>query len=116
MSSCMGPGLAALQSEEEKLLTSLPSSPAITQEAARTQRSLAVDTGTPAIPVPNRDADLEPPPKKPAESPTHQSPKQVRAPTEVRGASESLRSEAPWSTMGQMSPASARAPEPKIAQ
>ena len=74
----MGPPVRTRASEEEKMekfLTSPLPSPPITQGAARTQRSPAVDAGTAAVPVPDHDADFEPPPNETAESPsTHQPP------------------------------------------
>jgi len=49
------------------------------------QRSPAANAGAPAIPEPEDNADLEPPPHatppdEAAESPTQQSPEQIRAP------------------------------------
>jgi len=85
-----------------------------------TQRSLAVDTETPAIPVPDHGADLEPQPhdapplpNEAAEHPIHQAPEQIRAPTEVGGLLESLPGEASQRAMGQMVLTSAHALEGK---
>ena len=86
----------------------LPPSPT-TLEAASTQRSLAVNAETLAIPVPDHSVDLEPqphdappPPNEAAEHPIHQPPEQIRAPTEVGGPLESLPGEASQRAMGQM--------------
>ena len=70
------------------------------------QRLPAVKAGTPAIPGPEDGADLEPPthdtspPVEAAEPPDCQSPKQIRAPTDVGEPLESLRGEVLWRTMG----------------
>jgi hypothetical protein len=84
------------------------------------QCSLAVNSGTPAIPdLEDRGADWDPPlhdpplPNKGAEPPTHLSPKQIRAPTDVGEPMESLRGKEPRHAMGQTSPAPVHAPEGK---
>jgi len=104
--------------EEDMFLTSSSSSsPPTTSEAARMQCSPAVSAGTPASPVPDHSADLEPPPhdtpppKEAAKPPIHQPPMQTQAPTEAGGPMESLRGETSRRAMGQASPASACAPE-----
>jgi len=114
------PGVSHLATPEKAyLLTSSPPLPT-TPEAASTQRSLAVDTETPAIPVPDHGADLElqphdalPPPNEAAEHPIHQEPEQIQAPTEVGGLLESLLGEASQCSMGQMVLTSAHALEGK---
>ena len=106
--------------EEDMFLTSSSSSsPPTTSEAARTQRLQAVNTGTPASPVPDHSADLElpphdtPPPNEAAEPPIHQPPEQIQAPTEVGGPLKSLTGEASQRAMGQMGLTSAQAHEGK---
>jgi len=87
------PGVSCLATQEVAgSLTMSSPPPPTTPEAASTQRSLAVDTETPAIPVPEHGADLEPqphdtlpPPNEGAEPPIYQPPEQVRAPTKVEG-------------------------------
>jgi len=104
------PGVSCLATQENARPHTLPSpmSPT-TLEAASMQRSLAVDTEMPAIPVPDHGADLEPQPhdapplpNEAAEHPIHQPPEQIRAPTEVGGPLESLPGEASQRAMGQM--------------
>jgi len=88
------------------------------------QHSPASSIGISAIPEPDRGTDLEhrrcrvsrhdlPPPDEAMEPHIHQLPKQIQAPTEVGGPLESLRGEASWHAMGQVSPASAHALEGK---
>ncbi len=58
--------------------TSLPSPPPTHSEAARMQRSLAINIGTPETSGRDRSADLEPPlPDEAADHPTNQSPKHL---------------------------------------
>ena len=98
--------------EKARSLALLLSPPPTTFEAAKMQRS-------PAIPGPEDGADLEPPSHdtppqvEAAEHPDCQSRKQIRAPTDVGEPLESLRGEASWRAMGQMSPTSAHASEGK---
>ena len=96
--------------------TFMPSSPpTITPEAARTQRSPVVNTGTPATPELDRGADLGPSPtNEAAETPDHLS-EQIRAPAEVGGSLGSLWGDALRRAMDQISPASARVLEGKFA-
>ena len=55
------PGVSHLATQEKARSLILPSpTPPTTPEAASTQRSPAANTGTPAIPVPDHSADLEP--------------------------------------------------------
>ena len=111
------PGVSPLATQEDVGLLTPPSpSPPPTPEAASTQRSPAVNAGTPAIPEPeDRGADLDPPPHdtplpdEAVEHSNHQSPKQIQAPTEAGGQLESLRGETSRRAMGQTSPAPARA-------
>jgi len=105
--------------EKAYLLTSSPPLPT-TPEAASTQCSLAVDTETPAILVPDHGVDLElqphdalPLPNEATEHPIHQAPEQIRAPTEVGGPLESLLGEASQHVIGQMVLTSAHALEGK---
>jgi len=96
MDPCIGlrePRVSCLATQEVAgSLTMSSPPPPTTPEAASMQHSLAVDTETLAIPVPEHGADLEPqphdtppPPNEGAEPPIYQLPKQVRAPTEVEG-------------------------------
>ena len=77
--------------EEEEFLTFISLPPPVTFEAAVMQHALAVSAGTPAVPEPDRGADLEPqphdtpPPNEAAEPYTQHLPEQNRAPTEVGG-------------------------------
>jgi hypothetical protein len=98
-------------SEREKFFTS-PLSPLPTQEAARTQHWPAVDAdaGSPSTrswhglrAAAKQDRGISYSPAAQADT----------RPPEVGGPLESLRGEAPWRTMGQMSPTSARAPKGK---
>ena len=112
------PGVSHLTTPEVKFLTSSSSSPHIIPEAASTQRSPAVNTGTPAIPDPEGSTDLVPPPPprppdKAAEPNADRPPKYIRAPTGAGGQSESLWSAESHRAMDQMSPSSARASEGK---
>jgi len=86
------PGVSCLAMQEVAGSLTMSSPPPTTPEAASTQRSLAVDTETPAIPVPEHGVDLEPQlhdtpllPNEGMEPPIYQPPEQVRAPTEVEG-------------------------------
>ena len=87
------PGVSCLATQENAGSLTMSSSPLpTTPEAASTQRSLAVDTETPATLVPDHGADLEPQPhdmpplpNEGAEPPIYQPPEQVRAPTAVEG-------------------------------
>ena len=105
--------------EEDMFLTLSSSSPPTTSDAARAWRSLAVNTGTLAIPILDQGAVLEPlphdmpVPNKGVESPDHHPSEQSQAPTEVRGPLESLLGEASQCAMGQMVLTSARALEGK---
>ena len=104
------PGVSCLATQEVAGSLTISSSsppPPTTLEAASTQRSLAVDTETPAIPVPEHGADLKrqphdtpPPPNEAAEHPIYQPPEQIRAPTEVEGPLESLPGEESQRAMG----------------
>jgi len=92
-----------------------------TSKAASTQRSPAVNSGTPGIPEPeDRGADWDPLlhdtllPDEAAEPLTHCPPEQIRAPTKAGGQLESLRGKTLQRTMGQMSPVPACAPEGKM--
>src|SRR5260221_14443127 len=62
VSSCKSPGLATLLRWRKPKFPTLLSPSPTTFEAARMQRSLAVNAGTPDTPEPDRGADLEPPP------------------------------------------------------
>ena len=92
-------GVSHLPMLKEKELLTFPSSPSPTiPKAAWMQRSPIVNTGMPAIPPTKGSVDLEPPlhdplplPDKAAEPPDMDPPKQIRAPTDVRGQTES-----PW--------------------
>jgi len=117
-----GPGVSCLATQEnaESLTLPSPTSPT-TPEAASMQRSLAVNTEMPAIPVPDHSVDLELqvhnaplPPNKAAEHPIHQAPEQIQAPTKVGGPLESLPGEALQCAMGQMVLTSAHAHEGKM--
>jgi len=113
------PGVSHLATPEEDMLLTSLSSPPLTPETAGTQRSQAVNAGTPASPVPEHGADLEPPPhdmpppREAAKPPIHQSPMQTQAPTEVGGPLKSLPGEALQRAMGQMGLTSAQAHEGK---
>ena len=91
------PGVGHLATQEKaRSLTLLLSPPPTTFEAARMQHSPAINAGAPAIPGLEDGADLElphgtPPPVEVAETPDSQSPKQTRAPTNVRESLKSLR-------------------------
>ena len=109
----------AMPEEDMFLTSSSTSSPPTTSDTARTQRSLAVDTGTLAIPILDQGAVLEPPPhnmpvpNKGAESPDHHPSEQSQAPTKVGGPLESLPGDALQRAMGQMVPTLAQALEGK---
>jgi len=114
------PGVSHLATPEKAyLLTSSPPLPT-TPEAASTQRSLAIDTEMPAIPVPDHGADLEPqphdappPPNEAVQHPIHQPPEQIQALTGVEGLSESLPGKKSQRAMGQRGLTSAQALEGK---
>ena len=95
------PGVSHLTTQEKAGSLTLSSPmPPTTSEAARTQRSPAVNAGTSANPERDRGADLEPPPHDPAllneaaESTDHP-PQQIQAHARVEGPLESLRGEEP---------------------
>ena len=97
----------AMQEVARSLTLSSSSPPPTTLEAASTQRLLAINTETPAIPVPEHGMDLKLQPhdtpllpNEGAEPPIYQLPEQVRAPTKVEGPLESLPGEKLQCTMG----------------
>ena len=112
------PGVSCLSTQENAGSHTLPSPmPPTTPQAASTQPSLAVNAGTQATPVADHGADLEPqphdtppPPNEGAEPPTHQPPKQIRAPTKVEGP---LPGEESQRATGQRGPRSAQKHEGK---
>ena len=114
------PGVSHLATQEKAgslTLSSLP--PLTTLEAASTQCSPAVNTGTPAIPEPDRGANLEPQPHdtpqpNEAAEPHFQQPlEQIHAPTVAGGPLESLPGEESQRVMGQTGQTSAHALEGK---
>ena len=115
------PGVSCLATQEVAgSLTMSSPPPPTTLEAASIQRSLAVDTETLAIPVPDHSVDLEPQlhdtlllPNEATEPPIHQLPEQIQAPTRVGGLLESLPGEESQCTMGQRGLTSARTHEGK---
>jgi len=110
----------AMLEEDMFLTTSSSPSPPTTSKAASMQRSLAANTGTPDIPVPDHGADLEPQlhntlplPNEATEPPIHQPPMQIQAPTEVGGPLESLLGKVSHCVMGQIGQTSVWALEGK---
>ena len=104
------PGVSHLPIQEKarSFTSGLPSP--ITPEAARMQRSPAVNTEIPATPEPDRSADLEPLPEA-VEPPDRHPPEQIRAPHRSRRAVGVAPGRGIAARDGPDSPASARAPE-----